>query len=227
MSYAGNTYTFKLGNKAPHIDDYILNGQANGVGAGGAGGRTCVGYGANPAASPNCTCIGAYAANIGCESNCTFVGSNAGNGSTYSQYAVTAIGYGAGQYQFYNSTCVGYLSGAQGWGRNSVCVGANSKSNIETVSIGASCNSATNQGDGAIAIGYNCLNGGAQAIGSIAIGRNCAAPSVSGRLAFGNSMEAIATTATAGANGAPPAQVAGYIKLDWNGVTYKVPVYNN
>lgn len=38
---------------------------------------------------------------------------------------------------------------------------------------------------------------------------------------------ALAGTATAGVNGAPPAQVSAYATVDIGGVTYKVPLYNN
>lgn len=36
----------------------------------------------------------------------------------------------------------------------------------------------------------------------------------------------VTTSATAGSNGAVPAQVAGYLVITQNGVTYKVPLFN-
>lgn len=59
----------------------------------------------------------------------------------------------------------------------------------------------------------------------VMIGKSCAAAGVTGRLSFGNAMEAVAAAATAGAAVLPAAPVA-FIPISWNGVNYKIPVYN-
>lgn len=60
----------------------------------------------------------------------------------------------------------------------------------------------------------------------VMFGNLCAAAGVTGRLSFGNAMEAIAATATAGA-AALPAAPAGFLVIRHNGTVRKLPVYNN
>ncbi|HZT51700.1 MAG TPA: hypothetical protein VFA22_07200 [Stellaceae bacterium] len=42
---------------------------------------------------------------------------------------------------------------------------------------------------------------------------------------FPQASGSVATSATAGTHGAPPAQVAGYLTITISGTTYKVPLY--
>lgn len=94
------------------------------------------------------------------------------------------------------------------------------------VIIGSSSFRATNQivfANDTVCIG--AAQTGIPAVGEVMIGKSCTSSGVVGKLSFGNGMESIKTTATAGANGAPPAQVAGYAPIRWNGTNYKIPVY--
>lgn len=59
----------------------------------------------------------------------------------------------------------------------------------------------------------------------VMIGRGCTAAGVTGKLSFGNAMEAVAATATAGAATLPANPVA-FIPIRWNGTDYRFPVYN-
>jgi hypothetical protein len=47
----------------------------------------------------------------------------------------------------------------------------------------------------------------------------------SDRLALAVGASALTTSATAGTAGAPPAQVAQYATVVWNGTAYKIPMY--
>lgn len=60
----------------------------------------------------------------------------------------------------------------------------------------------------------------------VMIGRGCVAAGVTGRLSFGNAMEAIAATATAG-GAALPAAPSGFLVISHNGTIRKIPVYAN
>jgi hypothetical protein len=56
------------------------------------------------------------------------------------------------------------------------------------------------------------------------IGRACVASTIAGRLSFGNAMEAVKTTATAGAQVLPVAPTA-FMPVSYNGVDYRIPLY--
>ncbi len=137
-----------------------------------------------------------------------------------------AMGRNAGQTtQGTNSVAIGVDCGKTNQGINCVAVGpvaGNDAQGENAIAIGRSA-ATTSQGTGAIAIGQNCATIG-QPIDSVAIGRSCAVPGAQGRLAFGGAMEAIQTTATAGIR-TLPSNPTGFIRIEWNGVLYKIPVY--
>lgn len=144
----------------------------------------------------------------------------------------TLVGYSSGvNMTGQHNTIMGAQSGMSQTGDNNVIIGdsAGEFCQGDNVAIGASA--AHQQASGAIGIGSNIgwSNAGSdvQPATSVAIGYRCTYPGAAGRLAFGNSMEAIQTTATIGAHGAPPAQVAGYIRLEWNDQLVKIPFYND
>ena len=129
-----------------------------------------------------------------------------------------AVGSGAGRYyQGNGAIALGTDAGSQYQSAQSICIGKNAGKGIDDT---------LHMGLGAIAIGYYAATTAAVPNYSIAIGDNCAPPGATGRLAFGSHMESLAASATIGANGAPPAQVAGYLILEHNGVAYKCPLYN-
>ena len=75
-------------------------------------------------------------------------------------------------------------------------------------------------------IGYNAGSGANSANALVCIGAGCAGSSTAGRLCFGSAMDSVKASATAGTNGAPPAQVTAYMPINYNGVAYRIPLYN-
>ena len=142
-----------------------------------------------------------------------------------------AIGYNAETSQ-YNSVAIGHGSitndgssvsvgfGAS-TGYHSVAVGGGSNSGYQSVVVGKSARAGSN----AVSLGNDAGTGTLRNY-AICLGDNCAQPGANGRLAFGNQMEAVQTTATAGAQ-TLPASPAGFLRLEWNGTLYKIPVYND
>ena len=141
-----------------------------------------------------------------------------GTGEFTQGVAATALGAYAGQYtQGTYTTAAGRASGKYFQANDAVAIGANA---------GEGLADGTNfQGDGAIAIGRNAAKNG-QPARSIAIGKNCASPGAVGRIAFGNALEAVTATATAGA-ATLPANPQAFWRLEYNGTLYKIPLYNN
>ncbi len=131
-----------------------------------------------------------------------------------------------------NAIAIGAYSAYTNQAANAIAIGGGaldgSGLNVQgngAVAIGGYALSTRAQGFSAIAIGYQaCINANQPQL-SVAIGANCPAPGANGRLAFGNGMEALATSASTGANGATPLQVAGYLNIEWNGTLYKIPAY--
>jgi hypothetical protein len=169
----------------------------------------CIGQraGRNSVAS-GCICLGLDAGNLGCGINSVAVGNNAGF-----YYLLT------------NSVAIGSkaalgTSGGVNSGSSTVYVGAESGTN-------AGAGKAANNGNNCICLGYRA-GGGATSLGTseICIGTNCAATGVTGRLSLGNSMEAIQTTATAGAQ-TLPANPTGFMRISHNGTLYKIPLYSD
>lgn len=148
-------------------------------------------------------------------------------GETTQGTQAVAIGNNAGETtQGANSVAVGYIAGRINQGAQSVAIGRQAGQNNQggfSVAVGDSAAQA-GQGTNSINIGYRCSYLAASPNNSVAIGANCVAPGAVGRLAFGNAMEAVSTTATAGAQ-TLPANPAGFIVMEWNGTAYKIPVY--
>jgi hypothetical protein len=147
-----------------------------------------------------------------CLANCTFTALDSG-------YNVIAGGdtlSGAGTSIRSYNVCIGAgtLTGAgAGLGTDSVVIGAESfTANVAPLA------------DNIVCIGSS--QSGVPAASEVMIGQGCVASGVAGRLSFGNAMEAIAATATAGA-AVLPATPAGFLVISWNGTLYKIPVYNN
>lgn len=156
----------------------------------------------------------------------TAVGIGAGR-ITQGEFAV-AVGSGAGELnQGHYSVAIGRLAGNNTQQTNSVAIGLSSgqlSQGQNAVAVGYTAGF-TNQGLRSIAIGSGAASSGQNQY-SVAIGNDCVGPLVDGRLAFGRNMEAVQTTATAGTR-TLPANPAGFIRLEWNGTLYKIPVYND
>ena len=159
--------------------------------------------------------VGAYSGENTQGNNSVAVGAYAGQNEQGTRSV--AVGYGAGQYN-QGADCVafGYSAGQNYQGLQSICIGSGAGNGVDSLQY---------MGQGAIAIGYNCCANTSVPAYSIALGADCLPPQAEGRLALGSHMEALATTASAGANGAPPGQVAGYITFEHNGSVYKIPLY--
>lgn len=220
---------------------YQQNGQSQGSSAVSIGSNAGLGQGNNSVAvgvgaaggvvaqGANCVAIGNGAGSTGQVAASVAIGYNAGNSAQAADSV--AIGSGAGQTSQANfSVAVGKFAAQTNQGANSVAVGrqaaySGTYQGARSVAVGDSA-AGVGQGTDAVAIGYRASFSAAQPNNSVAIGASCVAPGAVGRLAFGNAMEAIATTATAGAQ-VLPANPSGFIRLEWNGTLYKVPVYNN
>lgn len=118
------------------------------------------------------------------------IGTTAGANNTTSSLRAVGIGRGAlsGCDNCGYTVATGFTAGAN-------CVGA-----INSVFIGR-------------AAGAGCTVSNAVCIGS-----QCVAPSVGGRLCFGNNMEAIQA-------GAPTLGTASYINMEWNGTLVQIPCF--
>jgi hypothetical protein len=114
------------------------------------------------------------------------------------------------------ATCIGggSLGGAgAGLGTDDVVIGGRTfPTNVAPLNINVTC--------------LGAVQTGVPNASEVMIGRACTAAGVTGRLSFGNAMEAIAATATAGA-AALPAAPAGFLVIRHNGTVRKLPVYNN
>ena len=115
-----------------------------------------------------------------------------------------------------NCTYVGSHAGQNNAGVNNVFIGnsAGMKAGVHTVN------------DNTVAIGHNCAANTVLPQNAVAFGCDCLVPS-GARLALGSHMEELATTAVLGSNGDVPAQVAGYIRIEYNGKLCKIPIFNN
>lgn len=97
---------------------------------------------------------------------------------------------------------------------------------ITLLSVGEADTGNVTIGNQAILLGASAgANSPNIASNEILIGANCPATNVNGRLSF-YSMEAVATTATAGVR-TLPANPSAFMPIVWNGTLYKVPLYNN
>ncbi|WP_299079128.1 hypothetical protein [uncultured Paraglaciecola sp.] len=134
-----------------------------------------------------------------------------------------AIGPNSGQNsQGEGSVSVGNLAGQISQGAGAVALGFESGLTTQgdgAVSVGEESGK-TNQGEGSICIGAACSETNAPNY-SVSLGAGCVAPSTAGRLAFGNSMEAIT------AIGATVPTQSGYLTLDWNNTTYRIPAFDS
>lgn len=231
VTTVGTVNTLSVGQKQSSVAGtcYILNATTPDLSNTNTG-RTAYGFQAgNVTQATNTTAIGNQAGSAGQGDQAVSVGAFAGN-SNQGTVAV-AIGYNAAQNsQGPRAIAIGSTAGRTSQGMFAIAIGHNAGSTTQSsgaIAIGGNGAAQNSQGPNAIAIGLQCASVGTQLNSSIAFGGNCAVPGAAGRLAFGNSMEAIATTATAGANGALPVTVAGYIKLEWNGTLCKIPFYAN
>lgn len=170
-------------------------------------------------------------------------------GENYMGINSVSIGYCAGKnLQGINSVAVGALAGEFMQGSRSVAVGymaGNLAQGTDAVAFGINAGQ-DYQGPGAIAIGSRSgrISQGAFAIAlgadaaplnqppfSVAIGRSCPSPGAVGRLGFGGAigsgheLTAPENSAGTGINGAAPANAEGFIRIELNGLLYKIPVY--
>lgn len=236
-----------------HIGNTFIGYQSGRVNATTSGGsyNTSVGYqaGGNLSSSNQYwTTLGyqaGYNSNNSVQNGSICVGLSAGYYDGFGNY-----GIGIGRLAGYAGSCgdyaigIGYNACYNGCGRDTIHMGFSagttnapgdysvglgrethlSGGGARAVAVGSFAGQ-TSQGADSVAIGHLCAQTN-QPSRSIAFGANCAVPGAVGRLAFGNTMEAVATTATAGVQ-TLPANPAGFIKLEWNGTLYKIPVYNN
>lgn len=144
-----------------------------------------------------------------------------------------AIGLDAGRgveatsFQGALSIAIGTGAAITTQGQNSVAIGAAAGGGAQAgqcVAVGAQ--SAPLQGQNAIAIGYraayDALN--SQPPSSVAIGPECPLPSEPSVLAFGL-LKTVYTSAVAGTAAAPPATPQAYMPVEYNGVSYCIPLY--
>ncbi len=189
-----------------------------------SGGVTAVGSnccGSNTSESPGsyATLFGSQSARHACGDYCTVVGFNAMSNNGLSTPNTTN-----------DCTIMGYNAGARS-GDDCVIIGSNSSNAAVTggannIFIGSGCAASPQTGNDNTIIGTGaCAAGGARS-NIVALGSGCAVPGANGRLAFGSGMEAVQTTATAGVQ-TLPANPAGFIRIEWNGTLYKIPVYND
>lgn len=113
-----------------------------------------------------------------------------------------------------NAVCVGggTLNGAgAGLGTDDVIVGGRTfTANVAPLNANLTC--------------LGSAQTGVPNASEVMIGKSCAAAGVTGRLSFGNAMEAVAAAATAGAAVLPAAPQA-FMPINYNGVAYKIPLY--
>ena len=139
----------------------------------------------------------------------------------------------------YDSVVIGANAYQYSGGKNGVTIGSGSFGGDNCVTIGRISGASTSgtvrmvaigsqaRADSyGVSIGYNAGNAGTSRTNAVCIGEGCVQPGANGRLAFGGGMEAVQTTATAGAQ-TLPANPAGFLRLEWNGTLYKLPVYND
>lgn len=144
-----------------------------------------------------------------------------GSGS-YANFSAVAVGKSANasvlnqQY----GCAIGNSAQTRGYG---VSVGHDSET---TDQYGVAIGDTAKSGYRGVSIGRSAGSFGTVKIETVCIGASCSQPGAAGRLAFGNAMEAVQTTATAGAQ-TLPANPAGFLRLEWNGTLYKIPVYND
>lgn len=123
---------------------------------------------------------------------------------------ITLVGAHAG-----DVTTIGTYSILLGWGAGKISTVGSS-----VIAIGK--DAGRGAGNNSIIIGSSpAINCPASAI---QIGHGCAAPGAVGRLAFGNSMEALKTTATS-TTYTTPQRAEGYIPIEYNGTLYHIPAY--
>jgi hypothetical protein len=128
-----------------------------------------------------------------------------------------AVGWDAGiTMQAAACVAIGAEAGAKHAGLGSVAIGRQAGSGV---------NPAMHLGIGSIAIGDQCADAASTPNFSVHFGAGCVPAAAAGRLAFGSSMEAVAAAAVAG-GAVLPATPQGFIRIDWNGTGYKIPIYN-
>lgn len=137
------------------------------------------------------------------------------------------------------SVAIGARMGANNGSGNSVTIGCFATASDGGVNIGRQCGpsngtairnvcigSQSRANSNAVSIGYDAGKTGVALASTVCIGSGCTQPGAAGRLAFGNTMEGVQAGATAGAD-TLPANPAGFLRLEWNGTLYKMPVYND
>lgn len=143
-----------------------------------------------------------------------------------------AVGYQSGRYnQGAGAAAVGNNSGYTGQGVNAVAFGNAAGFTLQgQVGIAIGYRSGYDrQGLGGICIGSHnvpATTSTSQPVDSVQIGRDCKVPGAVGRICFGAYMEAVQNTATAGAQ-TLPANPVGFMRMEYNGTLYKVPLYSD
>lgn len=174
--------------------------------------------------------------------NSVFLGNRAGSGDGGSdtRYANCVCVGAKSLVKGSEAVCIGSRMSANSSSGSSVTIGAFSKASDGGVTIGRLarphddstirnvCIGAQSEADSyGVSIGYNAGNSaGPPRNYAICLGYYCDQPGADGRLAFGSNMEGVQSTASAGAQ-TLPANPTGFIRLEWNGTLYKIPVYND
>lgn len=148
--------------------------------------------------------IGSSAANANQGTNAVAIGNCAAEISQGNN--AISIGWEAGKdNQASNAVAIAIRAGKINQGLNAIAIGAIAGEN--------------NQGINSICLGFNCAPNSALN-NSVQIGASCASAGAVGRLAFGDSMEAVTPIdATAAAQ-------EGYINLEWNGPHLRIPAFS-
>lgn len=173
--------------------------------------------------------------------NSVFLGNRAGagDGGTSTRYSDSVcVGsksvVGGGE-----SVCIGARMSANSGSSNSVTIGTFATASSSGVNIGRSagpydgstirnvCIGTQSVADSyGVSIGYDAGADGTPRNYAVCIGHGCDQPGANGRLSFGSNMEGVQAGATAGFD-TLPANPAGFIRLEWNGTLYKIPVYDD
>lgn len=199
----------------------------------------CIGYqaGRNSAnitpgiGTDGSVCIG-YLAGAVCPGNGVIIGDRACSLSNQSNYRyAVAIGHQACENGIgLESVHIGYRSGqltTSATGSRSVGIGKQThRSGVgtEAVAIGMMAGE-TDQGAFSVAIGSQAGNT-AQAPYSVCIGYLCAPTATNGRFCLGGFMEAVQGTASVG-TATLPAKPQAFMRIEYNGTLYKIPLYND
>lgn len=170
----------------------------------------------------NVVSLGFLAANTSQGNNSVAIGSLTASNSQGTDSV--AIGFQACNTTPANNTVsVGSQAGQFSQGNSSIAVGfqaAQTTQGANSIAMGAGA-AQTTQGTNSICLGFEAGKIGVVPNDSILMGSGCAVPGAVGRLAFGNSMEAV--TAISGSTKSQ----SGYLNLEWNGTHYRIPAFSS